>query len=85
MPFARSLRSIPALVPTRVGVRIGSMAAIDPESLNFCFNAVVQGHGMGESEAGHRTLCRAQRICNNCGHIFVVEAYNSICTACASE
>lgn len=74
----------PGVYPTRVGVRIGSMAAIDPESLNFCFNAVVQGTDWDNLKLDINVV-PAQRICNNCGHIFVVEAYNSICTACASE
>ncbi len=29
--------------PTKVGVRIGEMAGIDPESLAFCFEALVKG------------------------------------------
>ena len=28
---------------TKVGVRIGPMAGIDPESLSFCFEALVKG------------------------------------------
>jgi hydrogenase nickel incorporation protein HypA/HybF len=29
--------------PTKVGVRIGAMASLDPESLAFCFEALVKG------------------------------------------
>jgi hydrogenase nickel incorporation protein HypA/HybF len=29
--------------PTKVGVRIGAMASVDPESLAFCFEALVRG------------------------------------------
>jgi len=29
--------------PVKVGVRIGEMAGIDPDSLAFCFEALVQG------------------------------------------
>jgi hydrogenase nickel incorporation protein HypA/HybF len=29
--------------PTKVGVRIGAMASIDPDSLAFCFEALVKG------------------------------------------
>lgn len=29
--------------PVKVGVRIGDMAGIDPESLAFCFEALVEG------------------------------------------
>jgi hydrogenase nickel incorporation protein HypA/HybF len=74
----------PGVYPARVGVRIGSMAAIDPESLSFCFNAVVQGTEW-DSLKLDMNVVPAQRICNSCRHIFVVEAYNSVCTVCASE
>ena len=33
----------PGARATRVGVRIGELAAIDPESLRFCFEMIVQG------------------------------------------
>ena len=32
--------------PTKVGVRIGELAGIDPESLAFCFEALVKGTEM---------------------------------------
>ena len=43
----------PGTVPTRVGIKIGSMAAIDPEALKFCFDAIVNGTDWAESEAGY--------------------------------
>jgi hydrogenase nickel incorporation protein HypA/HybF len=36
----------PAARATKVGVRIGEMAGIDPESLAFCFEALVKGTEM---------------------------------------
>src|SRR5664279_1448310 len=74
----------PGTYPTRVGVRIGSMAAVDPESLNFCFNAVVRGTEW-ESLKLATNIVQARRICNRCGHVFVIEAYNAVCTVCFSE
>lgn len=32
--------------PVKVGVRIGEMAGIDPDSLAFCFEALVKGSGL---------------------------------------
>jgi len=32
--------------PVKVGVRIGEMAGIDPDSLAFCFQALVKGSGL---------------------------------------
>ncbi len=33
----------PGVRATRVGVRIGELAAIDPEALRFCFEVMVKG------------------------------------------
>ena len=32
--------------PVKVGVRVGEMAGIDPDSLAFCFEALVEGTDM---------------------------------------
>jgi hydrogenase nickel incorporation protein HypA/HybF len=74
----------PGTVPMRVGVRIGSMAAIDAEALTFCFEAVVQGTEWDTLKLDTNVV-PARRICNSCGHTFVVEDYNAVCTTCASE
>ena len=73
----------PGTVPTRVGVKIGSMAAIDPEALKFCFDAIVNGTDWAELKLDTNVIL-ASRICNNCRNVFVVEDYNSICPACSS-
>src|SRR5271166_2755282 len=74
----------PGTFPTRVGVRIGAMAAIDPQALTFCFDAVVQGTEWGDLKLDTNVI-PARRICNNCAHIFAVENYNAVCAACSSE
>ncbi len=74
----------PGTVPTRVGIKIGSMAAIDPEALTFCFDAIVSGTEWSDLKLATNVI-PASRICNNCRNVFVVEDYNSICPACASS
>jgi hydrogenase nickel incorporation protein HypA/HybF len=74
----------PGTLPTRVGIKIGSMAAIDPEALKFCFDAVVSGTEWSELKLDTNVIA-ASRICNNCRNVFVVEDYNSICPACSSS
>src|SRR3954454_3675197 len=74
----------PDTVPTRVGIKVGSMAAIDPESLAFCFDAIVAGTEWSNLKLDINVV-PASRICNNCRYVFVVEDYNSICPACASS
>lgn len=74
----------PGTVPVRVGVRIGSMAAIDAEALTFCFDAVVHGTEWGTLKLDIKVI-PARRSCRGCGHTFIVEDYNSICPACSSE
>jgi hydrogenase nickel incorporation protein HypA/HybF len=35
---------------TKVGVRIGEMAGVDPDSLTFCFNVLVKGSDLDPLE-----------------------------------
>ncbi len=74
----------PGAVPLRVGVRIGSMAAIDEEALTFCFEVVVHGTEW-ETLKLETKVIPARRICNSCGNTFIIEDYNSVCPACGSE
>jgi hydrogenase nickel incorporation protein HypA/HybF len=80
----KELVAYPGARPTRVGVRIGEMAAVDPDSLSFCFESVVSGTDWESLKLAIES-CPAQRICINCGYEFEVKDYNSICPACASE
>ncbi|HVJ09810.1 MAG TPA: hydrogenase maturation nickel metallochaperone HypA [Acidisarcina sp.] len=74
----------PGTIPVRVGVRIGSMAAIDAEALTFCFSAVVHGTEWDALKLDTNVV-PARRVCNDCGDSFLVEDYNAVCPGCASE
>jgi hydrogenase nickel incorporation protein HypA/HybF len=67
----------------RVGVRIGELAAIDPESLRFCFEALVQDSPF-EGLQLELELCARRHRCA-CGAEFVVEGYEFSCPTCGNQ
>ena len=73
----------PGMYPCKVGVRIGEMSAIDPESLRFCFEAMIQGTDLESLELGIE-VCPLRYRCQVCGREFVVRDYDSHCPQCAS-
>ena len=70
--------------PTRIGLAIGELAAVDPESLKFCFEAVTRGTEWEAVELAIR-ICPARRQCIRCSYEFIVSDYNSTCPACSSN
>jgi hydrogenase nickel incorporation protein HypA/HybF len=70
--------------PIRVGLRIGELAAVDVDSLTFCFEAVLTGTDWEGLELDAR-VCPQRRRCNDCGHEFAVVAYNATCPACGGD
>lgn len=70
--------------PVRVGLRIGKLAAIDVDSLSFCFAAVVRGTEW-ESLQLDAQVCAQRRTCNDCGKGFDVVDYNVCCPICGSN
>ena len=73
----------PGSRPLRVAVRIGALAAIDPDSLSFCFEAITHGTDW-ETLKLETTTVPARRICKLCGHNFIMIDYNSACPGCFS-
>jgi hydrogenase nickel incorporation protein HypA/HybF len=73
----------PGTYPCKVGVRIGEMAAIDPEALRFCFEAIILGTDL-ESLALGIEVCPRRHRCQLCGREFVVRDYDSRCPQCAN-
>lgn len=80
----KELSSHPGARPMRVGLRIGELAAVDVDSLTFCFEAVLRGTEWESLQLDAR-VCPQRRICNDCGNEFAVVKYNSNCPACASS
>jgi len=69
--------------PMRVGVRIGAMAAIDAESLGFCFESIVQGSDFDGLRLEVR-VTPAERQCLMCDQRYEVLEFEASCPACGS-
>jgi hydrogenase nickel incorporation protein HypA/HybF len=80
----KELTSRPGARPICVGLRIGELAAVDVDSLKFCFEAVLKGTDWESLQLDAR-VCPQQRICKDCGIEFAVVDYNATCPACAGS
>jgi hydrogenase nickel incorporation protein HypA/HybF len=80
----KELVSHPGARPTRVGLRIGELAAVDVDSLSFCFEAVLKGTDWESLQLDAR-ICPQRRMCKECGNEFAVVEYNANCPACAGS
>jgi hydrogenase nickel incorporation protein HypA/HybF len=65
-----------------VGVRIGELAGIDPESLRFCFQAMVKDSDLEGLELEIEERKRRHRCA--CGTEFAVEGYEFQCPRCGN-
>ena len=71
----------PETGPRKVGVRIGELAAIDPEALQFSFEVLTRGtalEGMGLEILN----CPRRHRCLACATEFVVKEYDFECPQC---
>lgn len=73
----------PGSQPRKVGVRIGELAAVDPDALRFCFEVLIK-----ETELEGLTLdleiCPRLHQCLNCSAEFPVRDYEFECPHCGS-
>src|ERR1041384_6035714 len=56
----------------KVGIRVGELAAVDPDSLRFCFEALVSGSDLAPLDLDVEFRPRSNR-CLRCGEIFRAE------------
>lgn len=77
------VRRYPGSRPAKVGLRIGEMAAIDEESLRFCFEALASGTDLAGLELAIE-VCQRRHRCDDCGSEFTVRDYDFRCPACES-
>jgi len=73
----------PGQAPIKVGVRIGELAALDPEALRFCFEAITRDTDMEALEL-EIEVCPLRYQCRDCGEQFVVQDYRCQCLQCDS-
>ena len=68
----------------RVTVRIGELAGVDPEALQFCFDALTRDTEFAELKL-EIEVCPRRHLCPACGAEFVVADYDFRCNRCGEE
>ena len=71
----------PGAKPLRVGLRIGVLAAVDIDSLSFCFESVVRGTDWDSLTLDAKS-CPPTRRCLACLGDFESVEYNTLCPRC---
>jgi hydrogenase nickel incorporation protein HypA/HybF len=64
-----------------VGLRIGAVSGVEPESLRFCLEALVADTDLAPLRLEMELVDRRNR-CLDCGTVFPVVDYNFTCSAC---
>ncbi len=68
---------------TKVGVRIGELAGVDPEALSFGFEVLVKDTDFEPLPLAIESVPRRHE-CSRCRHVFTVVDYRMDCPACGS-
>lgn len=71
----------PGCQPHKIGVRIGELAAVDPDSLRFCFDILKQDAGFKDLQLEVEFRRRRHR-CESCNGEFDVKDYDLHCPQC---
>jgi hydrogenase nickel incorporation protein HypA/HybF len=71
----------PGTYPAKVCVRIGELAAVDQESLRFCFDAITRDTDLQSLEL-EVEFCPRRNRCEACGVDFIVRDYDIRCPRC---
>ena len=77
----KEIARYPGSSPTKIGVRIGELAAVDPDSLQFCFDVLKQEEGFNELELVVEFVPRRHH-CAACNQDFNVTDYDLHCPQC---
>lgn len=77
---ASEVRRYPGARPLRLGLRIGELSGIDPESLRFCLEAVVKDTDLDGLELDIE-FCQRRHRCL-CGAEFPIRDYDFRCPDC---
>ena len=68
---------------TKVGVRIGELAGVDPDALSFGFEVLVKDTDLEPLALAIESVARRHQ-CSHCRQIFAVQDYRVDCPACGS-
>ena len=71
----------PGTRATKVGIRIGELAAIDEEALRFCFEVLARDTAL-EGLQLEIELCSRKHRCQDCDCNFIVREYDFRCPKC---
>jgi hydrogenase nickel incorporation protein HypA/HybF len=74
-------RRFPGRHICKVGVRIGELAGVDPDAMQFCFEALVQGTDLEPLELEVDYRLRRHR-CRSCGRSFAARIEQLACPHC---
>jgi hydrogenase nickel incorporation protein HypA/HybF len=66
---------------SKVGVRIGELAGVDPDSMSFCFDALVRETDL-EPLAIEIEYCSRSHQCRDCRGIFPAPLEGARCPSC---
>lgn len=80
---AAELRRRPGSRAVKVGVRIGEFAGVDPDALNFAFEALTLDTPLARVKLDIEYVAPRSR-CRDCEREFEVHNYELLCPACGS-
>ncbi len=72
----------PGAQPCKVAVRIGDLAAVNPEALRFAFQALIRGTQL-ESVELEIEICPRRHRCLDCKAEFEIRDYDFQCPRCS--
>jgi hydrogenase nickel incorporation protein HypA/HybF len=79
----KEARRYPGTRASKVGVRIGELAAIDQESLRFCMEILARDTDLDGLQLDVET-CPRRHYCHACDSTFVVQDYDFCCPKCTA-
>jgi hydrogenase nickel incorporation protein HypA/HybF len=81
---AKEIGRHPGSRPTKVGVRIGELAGVDPDALRFAFEALTAGTDLAHLQLEIEYRAPHAR-CRDCAGEYEIHNYELICPACQSH
>jgi hydrogenase nickel incorporation protein HypA/HybF len=70
--------------PVKVGVRIGELAGVDPDALDFCFESLIRGTDLASLKLEIQ-FCPRIHFCPACESEFSVSNYDFLCPQCGRD
>jgi hydrogenase nickel incorporation protein HypA/HybF len=68
----------------KIGMKIGALSCINPDSLRFCFEAATQETALADVALTIEYV-PVDGVCKSCGEDFRVDDYTFICPSCGSN